>query len=139
LFTKLRRLVVASAIVVPALAGTVALSAGTATAAPAAHLSTGKATAVAATAPTVNIKGSTAVYRPHRVTGAIVTGTCSSTNYSFLILNGTHKTQQVTLNGAAFGSPIPKGGGLYVCGTGEIKATFSLASNTAAVLNATIT
>jgi hypothetical protein len=82
-------------------------------------------------------------YKPPSLKGVLwdnVSG-CSSTSASFQIVNNTFKTQQVTFNGAAFGSALQKGWTLYVCFPGGGKSghkagveTFGLQSNSSALL-----
>jgi hypothetical protein len=117
-------------------------------AASAPSLSVAPSTSDAPAAAVTPLPGKTAittanVFKPVKVVGPkiAVGSTCSSTNYSFFIANRSGRTQQVTLGGSAFGSPMPAKSGLYVCGSGGTKpihATFSLSINTAAVLTATI-
>ena len=55
-------------------------------------------------------------YQPKSLSAAGKMGTaCSRTTAGAIIRNRTTGTQQVTYLGAAFGSPIPAGGGEYIC------------------------
>ncbi len=97
--------------------------------------------AVVATRPTTSIEGKGANLRwvPRTIAAPAAPGTCSSTNYSFLIVNKTRATQQVVYRGSAFGSPIPPKNGLFVCGSGAIRGTFSLQADPNARLKFNIT
>ena len=131
-----RRLLVIAAV---ATTGVIA-SVGTAHASSSSAALTWSVTAVAAQ-PTTSIQGTGSALKfvPRSVTARHITGTCTATNYSFLILNKTRATQQVTYKGAAFGPPIPPKNGLLVCATGAIKGTFSLRADPLARLHFTIT
>lgn len=96
---------------------------------------------VAATQPTTRIErsGSALVWVPMRVRGLAAPGTCSSSNYSFLILNRTRVAQQVMYQGSPLFSPIPAKQGLYVCASGALRATFSLQADRSAKLRIVIT
>ena len=128
-------------LVVIAIAGSgIAASAGTAQAATSVRLSSA-AGAVAATQPTTNIegKGSNLKWVPKSVHALPVSGTCASTNYSFLVLNKTKATQQIVYQGKPLFTPIPPKNGLYVCASGPIKATFKLQADPGAKLKLTVT
>ncbi len=123
-------------LVVFAVAGSgVAASAGTA------HASTwvrpwSAVGAVGATQPTTNIdgRGHNLKWVPNSVKALPISGTCSSTNYSFLVLNKTRATQQIEYKGQPLFKPIPPKNGLYVCASGPIKATFTLKADAGAKL-----
>jgi hypothetical protein len=93
------------------------------------------------TAPTSVIKGAgkTRKFVPNSVTAAPATGTCSSTNYSFLIHNSTMHTQTIMYLGAQLGSPIKSKQGLYVCAAGAGTGKLTLKGDVKAFLNFTIT
>jgi hypothetical protein len=97
--------------------------------------------AAVASQPTTSIegRGSALKFIPKTVTAGAVAGACSSTNYSFLIVNKTKATQQIVYRGSVFGSPIPPKNGLLVCGSGAIKGTFSLQADPKAKLKFNIT
>lgn len=119
-----------------AIAGSgIAADAGTAHASASSRLSSG-AGAVATTQPTTNIegRGHNLKWVPNSVKALPVSGTCSSTNYSFLILNKTKATQQIEYQGKPLFTPIPPKNGLYVCASGPIKATFTLKADSGAKL-----
>jgi hypothetical protein len=67
-----------------------------------------------------------------------VSGTCSSTNYSFLIINKTRAAQQIIYRGSPLFSPIPAKQGLYVCASGALRATFTLQADANAKLKIVI-
>jgi hypothetical protein len=99
---------VTRAVVIVAVATTgIFASAGAASAAaPLARL-TASTSGATATSPTSQITGSGKLrkFAPNHVTAAPATGTCSSTNYSFLVKNVTHGTGAgsgvITLKGDA--------------------------------------
>jgi hypothetical protein len=96
---------------------------------------------VAVTPPTTNIEGRGSALRwvPRSLTAVHVSGTCSPTNYSFLILNKTRASQQIIYQGSPLFSPIPAKQGLYVCASARLKATFSLQADANAKLKIVIT
>ena len=96
---------------------------------------------VAVTPPTTNIEGRGSALRwvPRSLTAVHVSGTCSSTNYSFLILNKTRAAQQIIYQGSPLFSPIPAKQGLYVCASSRLRATFSLQADPNAKLRIVIT
>jgi hypothetical protein len=112
-----------------------------------AHAATGPArltsvTAVTTTAPpssSIKGAGATRKFVPATVTAAPVSGTCSPTNYSFLIKNLTKRPQQVMYNGAALGSPIKTHQSLLVCADGAGTGTLDLKGDAKAKLTFTIT
>jgi hypothetical protein len=55
--------------------------------------------------------------------GSAVQKPCKPKVASFTITNTTTKAVQVTLQGSAFGDPVPAGAGLIVCASGTGKAT----------------
>lgn len=127
-------------LVVIAIAGSgIAATAGTAHASAAIRLSSA-AGVVAASQPTTNIegKGHNLKWVPKSVKALPVSGTCSSTNYSFLVLNKTKATQQIVYKGKPLFTPIPPKNGLYVCASGPIKATFTLQADPGAKLRLTV-
>ena len=99
------------------------------------------AAGIVGTQPTTNIEGHAATLKwvPNSVRALPAPGTCSSTNYSFLILNKTRRTQQVMYQGSPLFSPIPRNNGLYVCASGKLRATFALQANAHALLKVVIT
>lgn len=82
--------------------------------------------------PNTNLKGKAAAlaFKPAKLkaawSGPPPVQACTAAVASFTITNTTKKTVQVTYQGAAFGNPIPKGAGIYVCGWGTGKATLVL-------------
>jgi hypothetical protein len=94
-----------------------------------------------ATQPTTLIEGSGKKLKwvPKTINATSVAGTCSRTNYSFLITNKTKVAQQVTYQGMAFNLPIPPKEGLFVCADGAISGTFTLKADAKAKLTFHIT
>ena len=135
LHTLKRMLVIAAVAATGVIASVGTAQASTSSAAPASSV------AAAAAQPTTVIKGSGSALKfvPRSVTATHVSGNCTSTNYSFLIVNRTRATQQVIYKGASFGSPIPPRNGLFVCGSRPIKGTFSLHADPLAKLHFIIT
>ena len=55
-------------------------------------------------------------FKPTKLSGKGHSGTsCSKKTAGAEVINKSTSTQQVTNGGAAFGSPIPAGGALYIC------------------------
>jgi hypothetical protein len=140
----LKRLAVLS-VVMSAFVGVAALGALPASAARVPHYTTAHYTiaqASSAALKTVKIvdKSKKAVYSPDKVSGPAVS-TCSSTSYSFLVVNNTKANQTVTYEGKPLTGekPIKPKDGLYICGTAAGTGTFSLKSNKKATLAVTIT
>lgn len=123
-------------IVAVATAGIFASAGAASAAAPLATLTAAPAT----TPPSSLIKGAGTTRRfvPNTVTAAPITGTCSSTNYSFLITNETKATQTLMYNGAVLGVIKPKLA-LFVCATGAGSGTIKLKGDSKAKLVFTIT
>jgi hypothetical protein len=133
---------VTRAVVIAAIATTgMFAGAGAAHAAAPATGVTAVSSASTLTPPTSVIKGSGTTRRfvPNSVTAAPATGTCSSTNYSFLIHNSTLHTQTIMYLGAQLGSPIKPKQGLYVCAAGAGTGKLTLKGDVKAFLKFTIT
>jgi hypothetical protein len=134
---KIKRFAIASAIVVPAVAG---LSMATASAAPAVHFASHAAPLVVG--PNTNLVGSgtTVTYSPHKLTGltAVSSADCSTSDYSFSISNTTTKAQTVTYMGSTV-VKIPAGEGEAICVTGDGNFKLGLKSSPAAKLKLKVT
>jgi hypothetical protein len=100
---------------------------GSAHAATETRLTWSASSAPAASLPSSKIEGTGSVLRfvPKSITAGVTVGTCSSTNYSFLVINSTTRRQQIIYMGMPLGSPITPKQGLLVCanqaGTGSLK------------------
>ena len=112
------KLAIAAAVAVPTLLA-FGVPAGASTAAP--SVSASVATVGAVNAPAAaKLPKSTIVkgpkFKPATLSGAGHKGTrCSKKTAGALVVNGTKSTWQLTNGGAAFGDPIPAGGGEYIC------------------------
>ena len=74
---------------------------------------------------------------PSKLSAGVTVGTCSTTNYSFAVVNATKTSEQLLYKGSPAGPPIPPKFGLVVCaGSGIVK--FGLASNSKAHLTVTV-
>jgi hypothetical protein len=126
-------------IVAVATAGIFASSGAASAAAPLAPL-TAVTAAPVTTPPSSLIKGAgkTRKFVPNTVTAAPAAGTCSSTNYSFLVTNQTRATQTLMYNGTVLGVIKPKLA-LFVCATGAGSGTITLKGDPKAKLAFTIT
>jgi hypothetical protein len=88
------------------------------------------------TTTTLSGSGAKVVFTPSRLTGVPVvvsTSDCSTSNYSFSIVNSTGRTQKVLLNGAIVTKILPEQGAL-VCLDSPGKYTFALRSSSTATL-----
>jgi hypothetical protein len=137
---KIRRFAIASAIVIPAVAGLSMATAATAGAAPAAHFAVHASPLIVG--PNSNITGSGAavVYSPHKLKNltAVSSADCSTSDYTFSIANTTTKTQKVTFMGSlAFKLPAGEQEDICVFADGTLK--FGLEANPAAKLKAITT
>jgi len=92
-------------------------------------------------APTSKIEGTGKALKfvPKTVTAAPVAGTCSSTEYSFLVVNETKATQHVTYMGSPYGPALPPKQRLYLCFSSAGVGTLSLTKDPKAKLKFTIT
>ncbi len=129
-------------LVIAAVATTgVAASMGTAHASASAPRLVAALSAPVATHPTTLIEGSGKKLRwvPKTIAATSVAGTCTSTNFSFLITNKTKVAQQVKYQGKPFSTAIPPSHGLFVCASGAINGTFTLKADAKAKLTFTIT
>jgi hypothetical protein len=133
---------VTRALVIVAVATTgIFASAGAASAAaPLARL-TGVTGASVATQPSTQIKGAgkTRKFVPNNVTAAPISGTCSLTNYSFLVTNETKATQTLMYNGQQLANPVPPKQQLAVCSTTAGSGVITLKGDPKAKLSFTIT
>lgn len=79
-------------------------------------------------------------FKPDRLSVGATVGGCSSTNYSFVIDNSSHVTQQLTFDGRAVGAPAGYAQEVAVCVSGGAGASgvFGLASTSAAHLKVTV-
>jgi hypothetical protein len=95
----------------------------------------------ATTGPTSKIEGTGTALKfvPKSVTAAPTTGACTTTNYSFLIVNETKVGQQVIYMGAALGNIIKPKNSLLVCANGAGTGKLSLKRDRKAILSFTIT
>jgi hypothetical protein len=95
----------------------------------------------ATTRPTSKIEGTGTALRfvPKSVTAAPTTGTCTASNYSFLVVNDTKVGQQVMYMGAALGKIIKPKNGLLVCANGAGTGKLSVKRDPKAILSFTIT
>jgi hypothetical protein len=95
----------------------------------------------AASPPSSRIEGSGTALRfvPKSITGTTITGQCSTTNYSFLVVNDTKAKQQVVYMGAPLGNPIKPKQGLLVCDTATATGSLSLSRDSHATLRFAIT
>ena len=80
------------------------------------------------------------VFKPSHLVGPGGTD-CTSTSYSALVVNKSGATQQMTLSGSDFGTPMAPKSGLYICdsSTARTSATIGLVSNARASLVLKIT
>jgi hypothetical protein len=95
----------------------------------------------AASHPTTKIEGSGSALKwvPNKLTAKHITGTCSSTNFSFTVTNTTKSSETITFNGTAIGPAIPAGKSELVCGTAAGKAVLALKADHKAHLTVTLT
>jgi hypothetical protein len=111
---KLRRVAIASAVVIPAVAG---LSVASASAAPSADFGVVHGTATSS-APNADLdgSGSSVVFNPIKLGGltAVPQTSCSLKDYSFTITNTTSSRQVVVSNGEIV-DKVPAGGKVEVC------------------------
>ncbi len=79
-------------------------------------------------------------FKPDRLVVPATVGACSSSNYSFVVDNGSKSTQQLTFNGVAVGASQGYAEEVAVCVSGGAGASgvFGLASSGGAHLKVTI-
>jgi hypothetical protein len=122
------------------------IAAGAFTGVSTAHASTTAArafTIVAAPAaghPTTKIEGSGKALKwaPNKLKAKHAAGTCSSTNYSFKVVNTTSASQTITYKGAAIGAAIPAGATDLVCGSEPGNAVLALKADAKAHLTVSL-
>ncbi len=90
--------------------------------------------------PTTKIEGSGRAlsWVPNKITAKHITGTCSTTNYSFAVTNTTTSPETITQNGTAIGPAIPAGKTELVCGSAAGKAVLALKADPKAHLAVTL-
>jgi hypothetical protein len=96
--------------------------------------------AVQGTTTTLSGSGSKVVFTPNRLTGVplVPTSECSTSEYSFSIVNSTARSQKVTIDGALQAKISPEQGTVVCLGTAG-KYTFTLRSSPSAVLKVVVT
>jgi hypothetical protein len=95
--------------------------------------------AQALTHPLTKIEGSGSALKwvPNKLTAKHITGTCSSTNYSFKVTNTTKSSETITDKGTAIGPAIPAGKSQFVCGSAAGTAVLALKADSKAHLTVT--
>ena len=91
--------------------------------------------------PLTKIEGSGKALKwvPNKLTAKHITGTCSSTNYSFKVTNTTKSSETITYNGSPIGPAIPAGQSQFVCGSAAGTAVLALKADPKAHLTVTLT
>jgi hypothetical protein len=115
--------------------------AGSAHAAIGTRLTWSASSGATATLPSSKIGGTGKALRfvPKSITAGPTVGTCSSTNYSFLVINSTRRSQQIIYMGMPLGSPIKPKLGLLVCADGAATGSLTVRRDPRAKLSFTIT
>jgi hypothetical protein len=133
-FSRLRRVGLASAVVVPALIG---LSVTSASAAPASH----DAIASTQTGPFVKITGSghSSTYSRKQINGLTAANprSCGNKYNTFSIINKTSQTQHITLDGKS--AALAAGDTEYFCADNTGSYVFGLKSNPSSSLTVHVT
>jgi hypothetical protein len=127
---------------ISALAATgIVAGAGSAHAAIGTRLTWSASSGATATLPSSKIEGTGRALRfvPKSITAGPTVGTCSSTNYSFLVINSTMRSQQIIYMGMPLGSPITPKQGLLVCANGAGTGSLTVRRDPKAKLSFTIT
>jgi hypothetical protein len=125
----------AAAAIVPTLA--IGMAAVPASAAPVIRTTAGIA---AAKGPITDIEGKSAkvaVYKPTKLSAKTITGTCSTTNFSFAVINATKVKETITYGTESL--PLkPKYGEVFCATSGSGVTKFGLKGNKKAVLTVTL-
>lgn len=75
---------------------------------------------------------------PNKLKAGVTVGTCTTTNYSLAVFNLTKTSEQLTLGGSSFGSPIAPKFGVVICAPSAGIGRFGVASNPKAHLVVTV-
>ena len=134
---RIRRILAISAL---AATGIVA-GAGSSHAAIGTRLTWSASSVAVGTLPSSKIEGTGRALRfvPKSITAVPTVGICSSTNYSFLVINSTRRSQQIIYMGVPLGSPITPKQGLLVCANGAGTGSLTVRRDPKAKLSFTIT